>query len=51
VVNAESKYDGQFFIILPNSDLRGHKTEIEIAVLKDSVVIDYVKTSFIGPIF
>lgn len=51
LVKAESKYDGQFFLILPAQEMTGHKTKIIMQVVKDGKVIENIKTSFLGPIY
>jgi hypothetical protein len=51
LIHAESKYDGQFFIDLPNDERTGHKTRIVIDVYKNGEKIDRVKTNFLGPIY
>jgi len=51
VVKAESKYDGQFFLILPSELMTGNKTKILLDVYKNGEKIERVKTNFLGPIY
>lgn len=51
VVRAESKYSGQFFLILPSNKMTGHKTKVLLAIYKDGELMESMKTNFIGPIY
>jgi hypothetical protein len=46
----EKLAEGAFFVDLPNSQLRGLKTEIEIQIFNGEKQVAKVKTSFVGPI-
>jgi hypothetical protein len=50
-VKPESKYDGQFFLIVPDSQMTGHKTKVVVDVYLDGKKIERVKTNFLGPIY
>lgn len=42
--------EGKFFVILPEENIKGLNTPIEIAVKSDDKVIDVIKTSFLGKV-
>jgi cytochrome c oxidase accessory protein FixG len=50
-VKAESKFDGQFFLILPLEKMTGHKTKVVIDVVEEGEAIERIKTNFLGPIY
>ncbi|HEY1045024.1 MAG TPA: cytochrome c oxidase accessory protein CcoG [Bacteroidia bacterium] len=50
-IKPESKYDGQFFIILPSNHMTGHKTKVLIDVYQGDKKLERVKTAFLGPIY
>ena len=50
-IKPESKYDGQFFLIVPASQMTGHKTKVMVDVYLDGEKIERVKTNFLGPIY
>lgn len=50
-VKPESKLDGQFFLTLPASSMKGQKTKIVIDVYQGDQKLERVKTSFLGPIY
>jgi cytochrome c oxidase accessory protein FixG len=50
-IKPESKYDGQFFLIVPDSQMTGHKTKVVVDVYLDGKKIERVKTNFLGPIY
>ena len=49
-IAANEKYEGIFFIKLPENDLVGEKTTLEISLIKDKIVIDTYSTRFLGPV-
>lgn len=51
VVKAESKYDGQFFLILPSDKLTGNKAKVVFDIYMNDEKIESLKTSFLGPIY
>lgn len=51
LVKPESKYDGQFFVILPSAKLTGHKTKVEFEIYGNGEKIETLKTGFLGPIY
>ncbi len=50
-IKAESKYDGQFFLVIPSSQMTGHKTKVVLDIYRDGEKIERVKTNFLGPIY
>lgn len=50
-INPESKYDGQFFLYVPSSQMTGHKTKVVIDVYNEGRKVERLKTSFLGPIY
>jgi cytochrome c oxidase accessory protein FixG len=50
-IKPESKYDGQFFLILSGKVMTGHKTKVVFKIYKDGEAIETVKTNFLGPIY
>lgn len=51
LIKPESKYDGQFFLYVPNAQMTGHKTKVVIDVYNEGRKIERLKTSFLGPIY
>jgi cytochrome c oxidase accessory protein FixG len=49
-VPADELAKGMFFVLLPQSVIRASSTPIEIEVLAGGVVIDTIRTSFLGPV-
>ncbi len=41
---------GSFFVILDKADIDGHKTRLKLEVYVDSLLMEEVKTNFMGPI-
>lgn len=41
---------GLFFVVLEADKLQGQKTPIKLQVMRDTVVLDQVRTNFLGPI-
>jgi hypothetical protein len=50
-IKAESKYDGQFFLVIPNNQMTGHQTKVVLDIYRDGEKIERVKTNFLGPIY
>ena len=50
-IKPESKYDGQFFLILPAQVMTGHKTKVVFKIYQDGEAIETVTTNFLGPIY
>jgi cytochrome c oxidase accessory protein FixG len=50
-IQPESKYDGQFFLVLPAQVMTGHKTKVVFQIYQDGEAIETVKTNFLGPIY
>jgi hypothetical protein len=50
-IKAESKYDGQFFLVIPNSQMTGHQTKVVLDLYSDGEKIERVTTNFLGPIY
>jgi cytochrome c oxidase accessory protein FixG len=50
-IKPESKYNGQFFVILPSKKLTGHKTKIKVEIYANGEKVETIKTGFIGPIY
>lgn len=50
-IKPESKFDGQFFIVLPSGHMTGHKTKVLIDVYQGDEKLETVKTAFLGPIY
>jgi len=50
-IKPESKYDGQFFLVLPAQEMTGHKTKVVFQIYHDGDIIETVKTNFLGPIY
>lgn len=46
---AKSKVDGVYIIKIPESSLSGRSTSIQLEMVSDDVVIDVMKTNFLGP--
>jgi cytochrome c oxidase accessory protein FixG len=50
-IKPESKYDGQFFLVIPDNQMTGHKTKVVVDVYQNGKKIERVKTNFLGPIY
>ena len=49
-VKAEGQGSGSFFVILPTSELKHRKTEINIGLYDGEKKVDELKTNFLGPV-
>ncbi len=49
-IPANEKFEGIFFIKLPQSDIQGAKSSLDISILRDDEVIETHSTKFLGPV-
>jgi hypothetical protein len=49
-VAADELAKGMFFVLLPEGAIHESSTKLEIEVVSEGVVLDRVKTTFLGPI-
>lgn len=50
VVPPNEKTEGVFFVELPKAALAGANTKITLSIYEDDILIDEIKTNFLGPI-
>ena len=48
-IGSQEKHEGALFIVLPNSEIDGMATELEIGIYQNTELLETVKTNFLGP--
>ncbi|HLW19954.1 MAG TPA: cytochrome c oxidase accessory protein CcoG [Cyclobacteriaceae bacterium] len=50
LLEGQAKFEGRFFIVRDQEDIKTNQEEIKLFLLQNGEVIDEIKTSFVGPV-